>query len=84
MIVLIPWVESPQHGDDRSKAGLLTPPPFPAAFPPKNRQAVARLQPKKVFEHDRNGVTAAGPFPNFTGFPIAPHLGHLAYLFISN
>ena len=54
--VFIPWVESPQHGDDRGKAGLLTSPPFPAAFPPEKRQAVARLRPKKVSNRIETGL----------------------------
>jgi hypothetical protein len=39
---------------------------------------------KQLPDTIRRGITAAGPFPIFTGFPITPKTGHLVYALISN
>ena len=50
-----PLVESPQHGDDGCKAGLLTSPPVPAAFPSVT-DGQWRARPKKVSEKIETGL----------------------------
>jgi hypothetical protein len=56
-----------------SKAGLLTPPPVRR---PSHLVTTKQWQTRRngfLFAIRKGGVTAAGPFPIFTGFPIMPN-----------
>ena len=59
------------------KAGLLTPPPFwPPSHPNSLRQwqtTAKRVPSRPDLGGDEDGVTAAGPLPISTGFPIKPN-----------